>query len=108
MGRIALTRGPLLYCIERADNADINLSNVELPDASVITSTFEPNLLNGVVTLSTDALVTAPGDAWTDRLYRTAADLPATTKPARITAIPYFAWSNRTPGPMRVWFKRSR
>jgi uncharacterized protein len=106
-GRIALTRGPLLYCIEQADNVDLDLADVELPDSSTIDSTFEGDLLNGVVTLSAGAIVAEPDNDWTGKLYRSAAQSHEGRRPVSIKAIPYFAWSNRTPGPMRVWIRRS-
>ena len=40
-------------------------------------------------------------DGWNACLYRTE---PPKTKPCAFTAIPYFAWENRKPGGMRVWF----
>ncbi|MFL5761273.1 MAG: glycoside hydrolase family 127 protein [Thermomicrobiales bacterium] len=106
-GRVALMRGPLLYCVEQADNAALDLADIELPDASPIEAVFNPELLNGVVTLGAEASVAVPDDRWSGKLYRTASEPGKRRRPARITAIPYYAWSNRDPGPMRVWIHRS-
>ncbi len=106
-GRIALMRGPLLYCHEQADNGDLELADIELPDESSIESAFEADLLNGVVTLSAEAMVAEPGNDWAGKLYRSAARSSVNRRPTSIKAIPYYAWSNREPGPMRVWIKRS-
>ena len=106
-GRVALVRGPLLYCVEQADNPEINPRDVVLPVASAIDSTYEPELLGGVVALRFDALLADPGKAWEGQLYRIAASSApnAGKQTASITAIPYYAWANREAGPMQVWLR---
>ena len=94
-GRVALMRGPLLYCLEGVDNAGFDLRDVVLGADTEFSTTFRPDLLDGVVALRGEAEVVPPGDAWADRLYR----------PVEITAVPYYAWANREPGPMRVWLR---
>jgi uncharacterized protein len=110
-GRVALMRGPLLYCIEQADNPDIDLREIALDDIAPIDVTDSPETLGGVVTLRTNAREEPPAPAWSDVLYRRA---PATSSHAgsnprsvAVTAIPYFAWANREAGPMRVWLRRA-
>jgi uncharacterized protein len=105
-GRVALMRGPLLYCIELADNPEVVLADVELSDATEVEAVFNPELLRGVVTLASDAMVLDPGDNWSGNLYRTASSDDGACQPTRVTAIPYYAWSNREPVPMRVWIRR--
>lgn len=99
-GRVALSRGPLIYCVEATDN-DSQLHRLTLPRAASVEAQQRPELLGGVVTLSATAQADA-GDGWQGGLYRPAP--PATTK-TRLTAIPYFAWDNREPGEMLVWLR---
>jgi hypothetical protein len=97
-GKVALQRGPLVYCLEQGDHAD-PLHRLALPRTAELTADFNPNLLDGVVIITGDALATVD-DEWADTLYR---PQPARTEPTLLTAIPYYAWDNRAPGPMRVW-----
>lgn len=97
-GRIALARGPLVYCLESADNA-FSLNRVRVnPDAG-FTPEFKPDLLGGMTVLRSKARLADPGD-WGKTLYREEA--PRLID-AEITAVPYFAWDNRAPGEMLVW-----
>lgn len=104
-GRIALMRGPLLYCIEQADNAGIDVHDVKLAPDTQFTDSFRPDLLGGVVAVTANAAEVPVGDDWNGRLYRSfRSDLVSgDATPKSITAIPYFSWANREPGPMRVW-----
>ena len=107
-GRIALMRGPILYCIEQVDNPDVDLRDIVLPLESDISPEHRPDLLGGVTILCTQGEVIPPEDGWQDRLYRTAC--PRTgglrgTDPTRITAVPYYAWANREAGAMQVWLR---
>jgi DUF1680 family protein len=99
-GHVALKRGPLIYCLEQCDQTE-PLHRLVLPSTAVLTSQVEPDLLGGVVVLRGTAAVLVDAD-WEDTLYRP--DPPA-TRPAPITAIPYYAWGNREPGAMRVWLR---
>jgi DUF1680 family protein len=107
-GRVALMRGPLLYCLEHADNRGIALRDIALPDHAPIAAAYRPDLLGGVVTFTTDATAAPPDDAWTGHLYRstTAGAMAPQRKTVTVTAVPYHAWANRDPGPMRVWLPR--
>ncbi len=106
-GRVALMRGPILYCVEQADNVGLNLRDVLLSADVGFTATFKPDLLGGVVVLRGQAEAVPPDNAWADRLYRTA--VPRLEKPrsqsVEMTAIPYCAWANREPGRMQVWLR---
>lgn len=106
-GRVALMRGPILYCVEGADHPGLYLRDVVLPADTAFTATFQPDLLGGVVALRGRAEIVPPDDAWADRLYRTA--VPRSTgsgsRSMELIAIPYHAWANREPGSMRVWLR---
>jgi DUF1680 family protein len=108
-GRVALMRGPLLYCVEQIDNPGVAIRDIEVPDDAVFQAQWSPDLLEGVVTLTSDARLAHTDDSWVDSLYRTAQPTPHTTgERVAITAIPYHAWANREPGAMRVWLRRGR
>jgi DUF1680 family protein len=99
-GHITLQRGPLIYCLEQCDHAE-PLHRLVLPSTTALTSQVEPDLLGGVVVLRGTAAALVDTD-WEDTLYR---PHPPATRPVPITAIPYYAWGNREPGPMRVWLR---
>ncbi|MDP9365067.1 MAG: glycoside hydrolase family 127 protein, partial [Chloroflexota bacterium] len=89
-GRVALVRGPLVYCLEAVDNPDLDPRDLLLPADEPISTEFRPDLLGGVAILAFDAVPAPPGPAWDEALYHpagTAAAAPA--PPARATAIPY-------------------
>jgi len=105
-GRIALMRGPLLYCAEQADNQGVDLRNLVL-NGEEPTVRFEPNLLGGVAVLQVEARSAAPDAGWEDCLYRTMHphEGDTRTRATSVTAVPYYAWANREPGSMRVWLR---
>lgn len=101
VGRVALTRGPLVYCLEGVDNAS-GLNRVVVPESGAFQSGFEADLLGGVVTLQGEGEVELDTD-WNGTLYRTE---PPMIAPTPIKAVPYYAWDNRSPGEMLVWLRR--
>jgi uncharacterized protein len=103
VGRVALQRGPIVYCLEHADNP-VPLDSVRLPRSAPISTTFDAACLGGVVKLHVDGLL-AEADDWGARLYR--ADAPARLRPQPLVAVPYAVWDNRSPGQMRVWINEA-
>jgi DUF1680 family protein len=101
IGCVALQRGPVVYCLEQCDHL-YPLHQIVLPRDATFTARFEPDLLHGVVVLTTEGL-TVDDKEPRSLLYRQDASL--TYKPCQITAIPYYAWDNRQPGAMRVWIR---
>ncbi|MGC4044392.1 MAG: glycoside hydrolase family 127 protein [Armatimonas sp.] len=73
-GQVALMRGPILYCVEEVDNPQ-GLDHLEIAPSATFTPVYRPDLLGGVVTLEGEG----------------------------ITAVPFYASSNREPGALRVW-----
>jgi DUF1680 family protein len=92
-GKIALQRGPIMYCAEWKDN-DGKAGNIMIPKGTVFTSAFDPSLLNGIMVLK--------GQVKTVDLDEAAQNI--TTANKTMTAIPYYAWANRGKGEMTVWF----
>ena len=104
LGRVAIQRGPIVYCLESADNPIAPLDRIALPEGGgILQAEYHPDLLGGVTVLRGDALALDDG-AWNGALYRakTKAD---SYSPIEITAVPYYAWDNREPGEMRVWLR---
>ncbi|WP_372633064.1 glycoside hydrolase family 127 protein [Cohnella sp.] len=103
-GKLALQRGPIVYCLEEADNGD-NLPDIRIADSSQFEASFEAGLLEGVVVLKGEAKRVMLPDHGEEELYLTGpnefADVP-------VTAVPYYAWANREPGEMLVWLQELR
>jgi hypothetical protein len=107
-GRVALSRGPLVYCFEGCDHPGADLRHVQVSPSAPVEVTERPDLLGGIVTLSAPAQVAATAAGWEDVLYRpaTRAQDSQTETALRIVGIPYYAWANREPGQMQVWLRR--
>jgi len=93
--RVALQRGPIVYCIEGADNGG-QAWNVILPDDTRFETSFDKDLLEGVETIKFDA----------PTLQISADGKSITTENKKITAIPYYSWCNRGQNPMQVWLPK--
>jgi DUF1680 family protein len=105
-GRVALFRGPLLYCLEEIDHPGVELRDVVLPVGMVFQPEFLPELLDGVIVLRGMAQVVPPDEGWMGQLYRPADQMPPVAgQSVPITAIPYYAWANRGANPMQVWLR---
>ena len=102
-GKVAIRRGPLVYCLEQADNPH-DLFTITLPVNSELKHTFKKDVLGGVVLIEALAEVPDYSD-WEGRLYRAATERGA--RPAKIAAVPYCCWANRGPGEMLVWINDS-
>ena len=79
VGRVAIQRGPLVYCFEGVDNPG-GVRNIVLARDPQFTTEHRPDLLGGVTVIRC-----------TDRTGR------------QLTAVPYYAWNHREPGEMAVW-----
>ncbi len=99
-GRVAVMKGPVVYCLEEADNGT-NLSALTVDTEAGLAEEYRPELLGGT------AVIRARG--WRDvddpsgGLYRF--DEPQ-REPAELTFVPYCLWDNRGPGEMAVWVRR--
>ena len=102
IGRVALQRGPLVYCLEEADNGG-QLWQMRLPVGAEIHEQDEAGLLGGIISLTAEAVrLTVPSDAG---LYLNGQ--PPAAVPVKLKWIPYYAWSNRSPGEMMVWLSET-
>src|SRR6185503_750987 len=78
-GKAALTRGPLVYCLESVDNPNMDIFNAQL-DTSSLYDEFVPDLLGGSIVIH-----------------------GKTTDGKPLKFIPYFLWANRGESQMTVW-----
>ena len=102
-GKVAVMRGPLVYCLEEADNGK-DLHRIRLSSKPDFTAQFEKDTLGGVTVLSCEG-TRLTGEGWEDgALYRPY--LPETAKPVPLRFIPYYAWANRGVGEMAVWVRQ--
>ncbi|HEX3038039.1 MAG TPA: beta-L-arabinofuranosidase domain-containing protein [Oscillospiraceae bacterium] len=99
-GKVAIQRGPLVYCIEESDNGS-NLSAVSLSKNSSLTASYDENLLGGMVVIEGNAMRTDE-DNWGSQLYK---PFECSEKETTIKAIPYYAWGNRGKGEMLTWVR---
>jgi hypothetical protein len=95
-GRVALMRGPLVYCLEGVDVAGGKVRELALPDDAPLATEFRSDLLGGVQVITGEAEPAAANDRST------------ASAPVHFTAIPYYAWANRAQGEMAVWLARTR
>lgn len=90
-GRVAVERGPLVYCAEWPDN-DFNVHNILLNQHPSFQVTERPDLLYGIHEITTDAQALS---------YDAAGKLAV--RDVKLTLIPYYAWAHRGEGDMEVW-----
>jgi len=105
-GSVAAMRGPLVYCLESVDQPDVDLLDVTVDPGSAMATTWEPDLLDGVMTVKIPGQAVAQGD-WEGELYLPEGAAEPVGTPMTLTAVPYYAWANRGPGEMRVWIPKT-
>jgi hypothetical protein len=88
--RVALERGPIVYCAEGVDNKGDAL-NLLLPDDAPLKAEYRKDMLNGIVVITGKALALCSDGKSLQHDF---------------AAIPYYAWSNRGEGEMAVWLRR--
>jgi len=93
LGKVALQRGPLVYCAEWPDNNG-KASNFILPANIQFSSEFKKDLLSGVTVLKADAIAVLVDEG----------GMKVSTMQQPFMAIPYYAWAHRGKGEMMVWF----
>lgn len=83
LDKVALVRGPMVYCAEWVDN-DGKVLDMVIPEDAGLKTEYRKDFFNGVTVISGDVLDQTGGKR-------------------KLTAIPYYAWSHRGPGEMAVW-----
>jgi len=92
VGRVALQRGPIVYCVEAVDNGP-SLKHVYLPAGAELTAEHRGDLLGGLT------VIKAAG------MKRT---LDGEDQKVDLLAVPYYAWDHRQAGEMMVWLPEDR
>lgn len=87
-GKVAFERGPIVFCLEGADQADHKVFNKYILDSAPVSAHFEQDLLNGVMVLEGNAKELQQDGEVKDVKFR---------------AIPYSTWNNRGGEQMEVW-----
>ena len=104
---VAITRGPLVYCLEDTDQPEgANLLDVRAVVSAPPEDSPREELLGGIVAVQLDGRVEDASN-WENRLYRPLDNEDGSGRPVKLTAIPYYAWSNRGNAAMRVWIPRA-
>ncbi len=93
IGKIALQRGPIIYCAEWLDNNG-KASNIVIPANTDFQAKYNPAVLKGIETLQAEVPAVIINDNGEN----------IETKTQNFTAIPYYAWANRGKGEMMLWF----
>ncbi len=101
-GKVAIQRGPIVYCAEETDNGkflyDVAVDTSD-PSFSVIAGKSN---MKGINTISINAF-RRKYSGWGESLYR---PLESRMEKFRLKVVPYFAWANRKTGEMTVWLNR--
>lgn len=100
VGKVALQRGPLIYCLEEKDNGE-NLSALQLSLNSTLSSHMENGLLGGVYVIDAQGYRTTEW-GMEEPLYQSK---ELAISPILLRAVPYYAWANRGAGEMQVWVR---
>jgi len=107
--KVALRRGPLIYCLEQVDN-DFDVWDLVIDESTEFNVIDAPNLLNGIKVIEGNGIIYEYKKYFEDEshqtiLYRTINKMAMKRRKVKFKAIPYYAWGNRRPGPMTTWIK---
>lgn len=94
-GKVALERGPIVYCLEGVDNNNF-YGNMSIPDEAILTTTFDKNTLNGIEIIRGEGVLSPTSKE----------GVAAPSKKQSFVAIPYYSWSNRGTTQMEIWLPR--
>lgn len=98
LGKVAVMRGPMVYCLEQVDNGPV-VEALCLPRDSALTETVRPDKLGGIVE------ITAPGKRMVSADEALYSDQAPVLEDATLTFIPYYAWANRGENEMTVYVR---
>ena len=106
-GRVAVQRGPLVYCLEQLDQPEgVPLYDVSLDLRQKVSSQFheefQSDLLGGIVVLKHIGAANEKSTS-ENKLYYPYTPNSTRTRQVELRFIPYYAWANRAPTPMQVW-----
>lgn len=99
-GKVAIQRGPLVYCLEEADNG-AQLHNLSLPKVSAFRKIQGVGMLKGKVLLQAEGVRVL--SAHEDKPLYSFDNRQTALVKQTLTFIPWFSWANRGEGEMRIW-----
>lgn len=102
--RVAVKKGPMVYCLESADLPGQNVFDVVIP-ATLKLQPVPMKIADGNVVALTGQAKLLLGNNWNNTLYK---ELNTKTRPVSIRLIPYYAWANRGKTDMTVWLNVQR
>lgn len=100
-GKVAIQRGPLVYCLEQADNGEA-LHNLWLPETAAFTTLEGKGLFAQKVLIQANGVRRCATQPEQQALWRYD-NPPSAAQPQTLTFIPWFSWANRGEGEMRIW-----
>jgi len=100
-GKVALQRGPLVYCLEEADNG-ANLHNLSLPEQSEFRVFEGKGIFAHKILIQAEGIARHADEKGTQALWQYDRP-PVQRQPRTLTFIPWFSWANRGEGEMRIW-----
>lgn len=100
-GKTAIVKGPLVYCLEEADN-ESNLASIFVDRNCELKEEYEEDLLGGISTIRFQGKKISSNGWKEDMLY---GNQKVEFEDVRLKAVPYCYWNNRVPGEMLVWMK---
>lgn len=101
LGKVAIMRGPLVYCIEENDNGDIP-SAISISSNTKFTESKAKDIEGNPIVLEFDGFKLKPNESDAS-LYSSEETVEV---PVKVKAIPYYTWGNRKPGEMTVWIRQ--
>jgi DUF1680 family protein len=104
ISKVAVQRGPIVYCLEGVDNKE-PLWLYVLNQKPSFKYEYHPDLLSGVGVLTTNDVVRLEEDSDKDSLYTF--DQSKGANRSHLTFIPYYAWANRKESQMTVWIRQN-
>jgi hypothetical protein len=95
LGKVALERGPVVYCFEGIDNPK-GVANLVLPATAELSAEYHADLLGGIVTIKGKG-----------KIQQSPSDEKTSLEDIEVVAIPYYAWAHRGKSQMTVWLPGS-
>jgi len=106
IGKVAISRGPIVYCMEGADNGE-NLHLLSIVKDAEFVYQYREDLLGGVGVIKTKGYEQAAMDVNNSNLYQKHKE-QIVTREKELMFIPYYAWANRGENEMQVWIRQER
>jgi DUF1680 family protein len=103
VGKVAIKRGPIVYCMEQVDNPWGDPRYMEIADYNLKAEPSE--ILEGIVIIKGKGKI-VDSRIWENNLYLPKEEVKRNKKEVEFITIPYYAWANREKGPMTVWIRK--